>query len=47
MKKGKALIAELLYIFSKINIIITIKNIFKVIFIIKNKRLLRQKKYYI
>jgi hypothetical protein len=47
IRGGKALIIESLYVFSKIDIIIIVKNTFKVAFITKNKRLLGQKKRYI
>jgi hypothetical protein len=47
IRGGKALIAESLYAFSRIDIIIIIKNTSKVASIAKNKRLLRQKKRYI
>ena len=47
IRGGKALIIESLYAFSKIDIIITIKNMSKVASIAKNKRLLGQKKRYI
>jgi hypothetical protein len=41
IRGGKAPIAESLYAFSRIDIIITIKNTSKVTSIAKNKRLLR------
>ena len=47
IRGGKAPIIEFLYAFSRIDVIITIKNTSKVTSITKNERLLRQKKCYI